>query len=246
VWVPTPATAHGSISRDRPAGPPPGAWPAPQPPAKEATAVNAHDATLTEPATAHTGSTAHNQAPNVPASGGFGKILAAAASGVLGSRALHADRQRDRPDLGQPAVAAADPAPGFRCGQPLGNSAAPAPTRAAVSAAKEVTHVERPRPPSPTSSRPPSRTRRRWRSRSPTDVPSDRAMTTASSSTHSTSSSTSCTGSSGPSDPTRNRVTEVAAKCRLVLASGPAPLTHRDPCPSMPKVHRPAAMRAIL
>jgi hypothetical protein len=89
--------------------------------------VNANDATLTGLATAHSGSKVHNRAPNVPANGGFGLILAAAASGVPGSCALHADDQRDRPDHGQPAVAATDPAPGFRCGQPLGNSAAPAP-----------------------------------------------------------------------------------------------------------------------
>jgi hypothetical protein len=83
--------------------------------------VNAHDATLTGLATAHTSNKVHNHTPGAPAGSGFHLILAAAADSVLGQprRARHADHQRDRPDHGQPAVAAADPAPGFRYGQPL-------------------------------------------------------------------------------------------------------------------------------
>src|SRR5215469_12144999 len=65
---------------------------------------------------------------------------------------------------------------------------------------------------------------------------------TASSSSHSTSSSTACTGSSSPlrRDPLPGD--RSCGQCRLVLASGPAPLTHRDPHRSMLNAHRPASI----
>jgi hypothetical protein len=47
--------------------------------------VNANDATLTELATAHTGSTVKNNAPNAPAAGTLDLLLAAAAGSALGS-----------------------------------------------------------------------------------------------------------------------------------------------------------------
>ena len=49
--------------------------------------MNATDATLTELATAHSASTVHNHAPNVPANGRFGLIIAAAADSALSSAA---------------------------------------------------------------------------------------------------------------------------------------------------------------
>jgi hypothetical protein len=47
--------------------------------------VNAHDATLTALATAHTGSTVPATAPNAPAAGTFDLVLHAAAGRALGS-----------------------------------------------------------------------------------------------------------------------------------------------------------------
>ena len=47
--------------------------------------VNANDATLTELATAQTGSMVNDDAPNAPAGGGFDLIIAAAAGSALGS-----------------------------------------------------------------------------------------------------------------------------------------------------------------
>jgi hypothetical protein len=47
--------------------------------------VNANDATLTELATAQTGSMVNDDAPNAPAGGGFDLILGAAAGSALGS-----------------------------------------------------------------------------------------------------------------------------------------------------------------
>ena len=49
--------------------------------------MNANDATLTELATAQTGSMVHDDAPNAPAGGGFDLIVAAAAGSALGSPA---------------------------------------------------------------------------------------------------------------------------------------------------------------
>jgi hypothetical protein len=47
--------------------------------------VNAHQATLTGLATAHTGSTAEDSAPNAPAAGSFDLIVQAAAGSALGN-----------------------------------------------------------------------------------------------------------------------------------------------------------------
>jgi hypothetical protein len=47
--------------------------------------VNAHDATLTALATAHTGSIVKDNAPNAPAAGTFDLVLGAVAGGALGS-----------------------------------------------------------------------------------------------------------------------------------------------------------------
>jgi len=47
--------------------------------------VNANDATLTQLATAQSGSMVHDDAPNAPAGGGFDLIIAAAAGSALGS-----------------------------------------------------------------------------------------------------------------------------------------------------------------
>jgi hypothetical protein len=47
--------------------------------------LNANDATLTQLATAQTGSMVHDDAPNAPASGAFDLIIAAAAGSALGS-----------------------------------------------------------------------------------------------------------------------------------------------------------------
>jgi hypothetical protein len=47
--------------------------------------VNANDATLTELATAQTGSMVNDDAPNAPAGGGFDLILGAVAGSALGS-----------------------------------------------------------------------------------------------------------------------------------------------------------------
>jgi hypothetical protein len=47
--------------------------------------VNANDATLTQLATAQSGSMVNDDAPNAPASGGFDLIVAAAAGSALGS-----------------------------------------------------------------------------------------------------------------------------------------------------------------
>jgi hypothetical protein len=47
--------------------------------------VNAHDATLTALATAHTGSTVEDTAPNAPAAGAFDLVLAAVAGSALGN-----------------------------------------------------------------------------------------------------------------------------------------------------------------
>jgi hypothetical protein len=47
--------------------------------------VNANDATLTGLATAHTGSTVEDTAPNAPAAGSFDLILQAAAGSALGN-----------------------------------------------------------------------------------------------------------------------------------------------------------------
>ena len=51
--------------------------------------MNAHDATLTGMATAHTGSTVADAAPNAPAAGRFDLVLRAAAGSVLGNSGAH-------------------------------------------------------------------------------------------------------------------------------------------------------------
>jgi hypothetical protein len=65
-------------------------------------------------------SSVHDHAPSAPASRGFGLIAGAAAGGVLGSSAAPGTLTISATGLTtMPAVAAADPAPGFRCRQPL-------------------------------------------------------------------------------------------------------------------------------
>jgi len=59
--------------------------PAHPPHRRRAIAVNANDATLTELATARTGSTAGHPAPNAPAASSFDLILQAAAGSALGN-----------------------------------------------------------------------------------------------------------------------------------------------------------------
>jgi hypothetical protein len=54
--------------------------------------VNAHHATLTVLATAHTGSKVHGHAPRAPAGGGFDLIVAAAVGGALGNSAAPGTR----------------------------------------------------------------------------------------------------------------------------------------------------------
>jgi hypothetical protein len=79
-----PAAAHPGISRDGPAGQHRAGRPGchqrtEQPP------VNANDATLTELATAQSGSMVGDDAPNAPAGGGFDLIIGVVAGSALGS-----------------------------------------------------------------------------------------------------------------------------------------------------------------
>ena len=109
--VHNPATAHGGISYDGPAGPRRAGLRSGHQ-EKEQPAVNANDVTLTGPATVHTGSMVLGHAPNAPASGSFGLILRRGRRQRPGQprRALHPDDQRDQPSPRQirhPAVDAA-------------------------------------------------------------------------------------------------------------------------------------------
>jgi hypothetical protein len=56
---------------------------------REAVSVNANDATLTELATAQSGSMVADNAPNAPASGSFDLVLEAVAGSALGSSGTH-------------------------------------------------------------------------------------------------------------------------------------------------------------
>src|SRR5262249_56108221 len=55
------------------------------PPERRPTAVNANDATLTELATAQSGSMVADNTPNAPAGGSFDLVVGAVAGGALGS-----------------------------------------------------------------------------------------------------------------------------------------------------------------
>ena len=59
--------------------------------------MNANDATLTELATAQSGSMVPDNAPNAPAGANFNLVLEAVAGSATGQfrRALHPDHQRD-------------------------------------------------------------------------------------------------------------------------------------------------------
>ena len=91
--------------------------------------MNANDATLTELATAQSGSMVKDDAPNAPAGGGFDLIIAAVAGSALGSSGAPYTLTVSAIDLtaaSQPGLPRSSTRPSTA--PAAGSSAAPAPT----------------------------------------------------------------------------------------------------------------------